>query len=113
MTEISAPYGSLRTREDDEARLREIASVVGHDLLIRFGQEMCRARRAHQGFADDVSRAVNHVESEFLEWKSQAMLIQNPDGTINEAKRKRSEAEGLHLMATMSRFLNREYENAP
>lgn len=112
MTEAPAPYGTLRTREDDEARLKEIASVIGFGLLISLGQEMCRARRAHETFAVSIGHAVDFVESEFLEWKSQAMLTRNPDGTINEAKRKRSEAEGLHLMATMGRYLNREYEEA-
>ena len=93
----------------DAARLQEIVAAIGMPLLVRLAQAMTTARRKHPHFAVHHVEAACVVKSEALEWESQAMMVIRPDGTINQGRLERSEEESLHLMATLGRYLNREY----
>ncbi len=104
---------SSRTPEEDHARLRELADTVGRDLLIRIAQAVCAARRKHPQFASCFKEGMHAVESEFYEFKAQAILGQKENGALRQNRVDKSEAELLDLIATGMRQLNREWDYRP
>lgn len=89
--------------------LNEACEVIGRDAVIRLAQELVSARRKHPGFALNHAEAVDVVESEFLEWKAQAMRANTPKGLQTE-RRDKAETEAFHLITTALRYVRREYE---
>lgn len=100
---------SAANAKEQAAVLAELAEVVGYPLLIKIARAVCAGRRAYPLFAVSQREAADVVESEFLEWKSQAMLVTAADGSLCERRIARSEEEGSHVLATMARYVNREY----
>ena len=98
---------------EDAARLLELSGAVGEKMLIRVLQAVCEARKKHPDFAPDFAEGMKAVESEFYEFKAQAMLVQRPDGTLRLGRLGKAEAELIDVIATGLRTLGREYANAP
>lgn len=97
---------------DEEAfnRLRDLADVVGVDLLIHICKAVCEARAKHEDFAEDFKEGYQIVESEFYEFKAQALCVQKKDGALRPAKLARAEEEMMHAIAAGIRLLRREYQ---
>jgi hypothetical protein len=53
---------------------------------------------------------VDVVTSEMLEWKAQAMRVDAGNAGGGESRLARAEEEALHVIVTLIRYLNREYE---
>ena len=104
---------SARSKEENQALLAQLAEVAGVEVLIKLAQNLATSRRAHPVFAHGLEHAVKVCRSEMLEWESQAMLCVEPNGTVNEARLKKCTNEGYHVVATLVRMLNREYEEKP
>lgn len=92
--------------------LQEACDAIGRDTVIRLAQELTSARRKYPGFALNHAEAVDVVESEFLEWKAQAMRVNSPKG-LNTERRNKAEGEAFHLITTALRYVRREYEGHP
>ena len=87
----------------------ELVEAIGRDILIPLAQELTSARRKYLVFATEHNEAADLVESEMHEWKSQAMLVVRPDGTINTKRRDKAVCEGFQVISTMIRYLRKEW----
>lgn len=89
--------------------LQEACDAIGRNVIIKLAQEMTSARRKHPVFAVDHEEAVDVVESEFLEFKAQAMRAGKLASRLDEDKRARAESEAWHVAVTALRYVGREY----
>ena len=94
-------------------RMLELADAVGLEMVERICKAVLEARRKHPEFASCYQEGMHTVESEFYEFKAQAMLAQRPDGTLRHGRVQKSEAELMDLIATGIRMLCREYPYSP
>lgn len=103
----------LPTRKERHTRLCELADVVGLDLMINIAQAVCRARGKHPQFASCFNEGMHAVESEFCEFKAQAILAQRDNRSLRQERVQKSEAELVDLIVTAIRQLSREYVEFP
>lgn len=100
---------TITTISVNDPELQDACDSIGRDAIIRLAQELSNARRKYPGFALHHAEAVDVVESEFLEWKAQAMRVDTPRG-FNADRRHKAEGEAFQLMTTALRYVRREYE---
>lgn len=84
--------------------LRTAVQIIGADNIIRLAQSLSDAKNKYPAFAYDHTEAMEIIESEFLEWKSQAMRVHSIADKLP-----RAEAEARQIATTVLRYLNREY----
>ena len=63
------------------------------------------ARTQHPHLGRSLEQARRAVVSEHKEWEAQALLIENPDGSINEKRLQKTGKEGMDCITTHVRFL--------
>lgn len=101
-----------RTKQEQLARLGELAEQVGIPLFIRIAQVVCIARQKHPDWHKSHEYAVRIVKSEMLEWESQAMLVEQSSGRVDPARVLKTETESLHVIGTLIRYLSGDYKQA-
>ena len=99
----------LQDTQDKLAVLEELSQAVNLDLLISLARAVLKARKEHPVLGDTYQRACTEAKSEILEWESQASLVQQTDGSLDAERIGRAEAEGMDVMVTQYRLLNREW----
>ncbi|MDL2315464.1 hypothetical protein LJC59_00075 [Desulfovibrio sp. OttesenSCG-928-A18] len=90
-------------------QIAEITEAIGRDTLINLAQHVTMARRMHPTFATNHEEAMRVVKSEMLEWEAQALLTARPNKSINPNRRDKADREGYQVMATLVRYIEREY----
>jgi hypothetical protein len=68
-------------------------------LLEHIGSRLLQARREYPSFADDFDTACRYIESEYLEFKSKAIV----------RRIETAEVEAADLVITLLRLINREW----
>ena len=71
------------------------------------------AREKHQFLGRSIEQARRAVLSEHKEWEAQALLIENPDGSINKIRLEKAGKEGMDCIATHVRFLIGDFVGLP
>ena len=101
----------ITTVSVSDPALQEACTAIGRDMVLRLAQELTNSRRKHPGFNLTHDEAVDVVESEFLEWKAQAMRVCSPLSSmdLNAERRNKAEGEAFHLIVTALRYAQREY----
>lgn len=96
---------------------KELKDVLAPQIASRLVEEIQNARDKHPQFAGSHDGAAALLESEFLEWKSQAMLVgffraedEHFTGESPDHRHGRAEAEAWHMVVVALRYLAREYE---
>ena len=74
-------------------------------LLLEIAASVTTAQEKHKHLGRSLEQARRAVVSEHKEWEAQALLIENPDGSINKKRLEKSSKEGMDCIVTHIRFL--------
>ena len=97
-----SPYAKKDVSADEAKKnLDFLANLTADDgaLLAHIGRQLLTARVQHSQFATTFADACRIVESEFLEFKSKAMVDRIDDAHV----------EAKHCIVTFARLINFEY----
>jgi hypothetical protein len=93
-------------------RMEELVSVIGEETFIRIAKAVGEARNKYPCFGVRHQEAFGVVKSEMLEWEAQAILIEC-GGNSGPQRAEKADREALDVIASLIRYLNKDYEARP